>query len=304
VELTGTADGDGMVGLWGQLWYLDAGARLGRTFTSYTQRFFQTSYGGHSVSLLPFSDQEIGRRCADICMSIDTSEHFPLLDPVVVRREVELPPAARAKYREMERHFFAEIDGRDVSAPNAGVKSQKILQFASGAVYLDPLEDVLDPLVEKEWREVHREKIDELASIIGEMQGKPLIVVYEFASDLKRLKKAFPQGVVLSSQKSEDDFKAGRVPVLFAHPASAGHGIDGFHHVCHHIAFFSFNWSLRLHIQIVERIGPTRQYQAGYHRNVFIYLLVAKDTLDEDVIERWESRREISDSLRRATTRY
>ena len=49
--------------------------------------------------------------------------------------------------------------------------------------------------------------------------------------------------------------------------------------------------------QIVERIGPTRQAQAGHPRPVFLYHIIAEGTVDELVLERMESKREIQDLL-------
>ncbi|MFX6322778.1 ATP-dependent helicase, partial [Acinetobacter baumannii] len=83
------------------------------------------------------------------------------------------------------------------------------------------------------------------------------------------------------------------------HPASAGHGLnlqDG----GNILVFFSHWWDLEQYQQIIERIGPTRQAQAGYDRPVYIYHIIAKDTMDEIVMERRESKREVQDLLMEA----
>jgi SNF2 family DNA or RNA helicase len=98
------------------------------------------------------------------------------------------------------------------------------------------------------------------------------------------------------------DWNAGKIPVLFAHPASAGHGLnlqDG----GNILVFFAVNWNLEEHLQIIERIGPTRQMQAGHDRPVFIYRIIAKDTVDELVLERLETKREVQDILMAAMKR-
>ena len=84
--------------------------------------------------------------------------------------------------------------------------------------------------------------------------------------------------------------------MLFAHPASAGHGLnlqDG----GNILAFFGFDWNLENRLQIIERIGPTRQMQAGHDRPMFIYNIVARDTVDELVLKRVETKREVQDLL-------
>ena len=83
---------------------------------------------------------------------------------------------------------------------------------------------------------------------------------------------------------------------MFAHPASAGHGLnlqDG----GHHLAIFSDTWNFEHFSQIVERIGPVRQMQAGHPRPVFVYIIQARGTLDELVAERRDSKRDIQDDL-------
>lgn len=297
IELTGTPAANGLKDLWGQLWFLDRGHRLGRTYTDFTQRWFQKGFDGYGIEPLPGADDEIHQAVGDICMSIDAKDYFPLKNPIRVYRMVTLPPRARQLYRDMEYRLLVELNNRTADAANSAVKAQKLLQIASGAVYVNHEEDVLNPLARKDWELVHGAKLEALEELIGELQGATLIVVYQFWSDLQRLKKAFPKGRHLDTKKDEDDFKAGKIPLLFVHPASAGHGIDGFQHVCHHMCFFGHDWNLGNHLQVIERIGPTRQFQAGLERNVFLYFILAEDTMDEEVMERREDKRATLDIL-------
>lgn len=169
------------------------------------------------------------------------------------------------------------------------------LQICNGAMYVG--EGAI------EWAELHKVKLEALDSIIEEASGMPVLVAYNFKSDLARLKKSFPQGRQLDKNpQTIKDWNAGKIPVMFAHPASAGHGLnlqDGGNIV----VFFSVNWNLEEHLQIIERIGPTRQLQAGYDRPVFIYRIIAKDTVDELVLERLETKREVQDILMSAMKR-
>ena len=131
----------------------------------------------------------------------------------------------------------------------------------------------------------------------------PVLVAYHFKSDLARLQRAFPKGRTLDKDpQTIRDWNAGKIPVLFAHPASAGHGLnlqDG----GNILAFFGLNWNLEERLQIIERIGPTRQAQAGHDRPVFIHNIVAADTVDELVLARVDSKREVLDLLLEAMKR-
>jgi SNF2 family DNA or RNA helicase len=129
------------------------------------------------------------------------------------------------------------------------------------------------------------------------------MVCYEFKSDLARLLKAFPKGRALATSQDEDDFKAGKIPLLFLHPKSGGHGIDGFQYACNNIVFFGHNWSLGQYQQVIERIGPVRQMQAELNRPVFIHHIIARDTVDELVMERRETKKATQDLLLEACKR-
>lgn len=303
VELTGTPSPNGLVDLWGQAWFLDKGERLGRTFDAFRQRWFQTIQVGadrHAVQLkpLPYAQSQIEDKLRDICLSLDARDWFDLADPIVNVIRVELPPRARSLYEDMEKEMFLQIGDSEVEAFSAAAKTMKCLQLASGAIYTDDAGG---------WLEVHDAKIQALEEIVEEAAGMPVLVAYHFKSDLERLLAAFPKGRHLDQDpQTIRDWNAGKVPLLFAHPASAGHGLnlqDG----GNILVFFSHNWNLEEFQQIVERIGPTRQAQAGHDRPVFIHHIVAADTVDEIVMARRESKAEVQalllEAMKRRTTR-
>jgi SNF2 family DNA or RNA helicase len=294
IELTGTPSPNGLQDLWGQAWFLDAGVRLGRSYQAFIDRWFRAERVGndpHAVKLepLPFAREQIEDKLRDICISLDARDYFDIGEPIVNVIRVELPAKARQLYRDMEREMFMEIDGSEVEAFNAASKTIKCLQLANGAVYTDDSCST--------WSEVHDVKLQALEEIVEEAAGMPVLVAYHFKSDLARLQRAFPRGRVLDADpQTIRDWNAGKIPVLFAHPASAGHGLnlqDG----GNILAFFGHWWNLEEYQQIVERIGPTRQAQAGHDRPVFIHHIVAAGTVDELVMARRDSKRAVQDLL-------
>lgn len=300
IELTGTPSPNGLVDLWGQAWFLDRGQRLGRSFDAFKSRWFQSIQVGadrHAVRLdpLPFAQEQIEDRMRDLCLSLDARDYFDISEPIVNVIRVELPARARSLYRDMEREMFLALDcGTEIEAFNAASKTIKCLQLANGAIYTDEAGN---------WQEVHDAKLQALEDVIEEAAGMPVLVAYHFKSDLARLMKAFPRGRVLDKDpQTIRDWNAGKIPVLFAHPASAGHGLnlqDG----GNILAFYGHWWDLEQYQQIIERIGPTRQAQAGHDRPVFIHHIVAADTLDEAVMARRDSKRAVQDLLLEAMKR-
>jgi SNF2 family DNA or RNA helicase len=260
-------------------------------------------HDGYGSEPMPHADAEIHRALADICLTIDGKDWFDLKEPRINNVFVDLPARARKLYDEMEKEMFIQIDQHSAEAFNAASRTQKVLQISNGACYVDPLaEDDSSPR-SKEWKHIHDEKLMALESIVHETAGAPLLVCYEFKSDLARLQKAFPKGRVFKHDQDVEDFKAGKIPLLFLHAKSGGHGIDGLQYACNNIVFFGFNWSLGQRLQVIERIGPVRQMQAGFERVVTIHNIIARDTIDELVLERHESKREVQDLLLEACKR-
>jgi SNF2 family DNA or RNA helicase len=292
IELTGTPSPNGLKDLWGQIWFLDGGRSLGKSFNAFANRWFQRGWNGFGLEPLPHAQKQIEEAVGHLCLSLDAKDYFDLDDPIRNVIKVKLPPKARKQYNEMEREMFTllEEDGieHEVEAFNAAARTMKCLQFASGAAYTDE---------EGTWTEIHKEKLKALEEVIEEAAGMPVLVAYHFKSDLERLLKHFPKGRHLDKDpQTIKDWNAGKIPVMFAHPASAGHGLnlqDG----GNILVFFSHNWNLEEYLQIIERIGTTRQKQAGHDRPVFIHYLVAENTVDEMVMQRRDSKKEVQDLL-------
>jgi len=289
IGLTGTPAPNGLIDLWAQLWFLDGGQRLGRTHDSFKQRWFRPSFSGYGVEPLDHAHDEIHARIKDVCLSLDAADWFDLHEPVKNVIDVQLPAKARGLYKEMESKFFAEIDGHEVEAFNAAAKSMKLLQLCSGAAYVG--ED------NSEWAVVHDAKIAALESVVEEAGGMPVLVFYHFKSALARLLKAFPGAINVGTSEGLRTAKAGKGKVWLGHPASMGHGVDGLQYHTNICAFFDLDWNLENHLQAIERIGPTRQAQAGFDRPVFVHYITARDTVDEVVLERIRTKREVQDLL-------
>lgn len=290
IGLTGTPAPKGLVDLWGQTWFLDQGQRLGRTFSAFEQRWFHKDYSGFGLVPYAHAQAEIEGLLSDICLTV---KGLPVEEPVVSPVYVELPPKARALYEEMEREAFVFIEEHGVEGVNAGAKINKLLQIACGAVYVD----------EHNWKAVHGEKLDALSSILEEANGAPVLVAYNFKHDLERIRKHLPRARVLDADpQTIRDWNAGRIGLLLAHPASAGHGLnmaDG----GNILARFSLGWDLELHMQIIERIGPLRQKQAGYDRPVFDYHIIASNTVENLVAASLQGKWRVQDALLEAMKR-
>ena len=292
IELTGTPVPNGYEDLWGQMWFIDHGKRLGDSMTAYRMRFFMPRQVGadpHAVKweLLPLSEMFIQDLLQDVTLKLNTEDWFDIDKPIVADIPVTLPAKVMKLYKDMQQKLYIELEsGAEVESPNAAAMVARCLQIASGAIY-----------TEDGFEELHKEKIEALQSIIEEASGAPVLVAYHFKHEAERILKAIKSARMLDKDpQTIRDWNAGKIRVLLAHPASCGHGLnlqDG----GNILVFFSRSWNLEAHQQIIERIGPTRQAQAGHPRPVYIYNIVASDTLDEAVAKRLETKRRVQDIL-------
>lgn len=293
IELTGTPSPNGLEDLWGQMWFLDRGKRLGKSFSAFHQRWFQparVSYDAFAVVWTPTAsaEKEITKAVSDLCITRMPEDYFGVEQPVCSTVRAIMPESAQYAYQAMQKDFFVDFgNGVNVEAPSVAVKLNKLLQLTAGGLYDS----------DDEWHNMHDAKLDALQSVIEEAAGAPVLVAYQFKSDLARLKERFPKGRALDTDpKTIKDWNEGRIPVLFAHPASAGHGLnlqDG----GHIIAFFSLGWNFEQYQQIIERIGPTRQMQAGHPRTVFVYHIIVPNTVDVMVLDCLTHKKSLQDAV-------
>lgn len=288
-NLSGTPCPNGLKDLWGQFWFLDHGERLGRTYTAFADRWFRLKRNGYGIEPMPHSEPEIHARIADITMSLRAKDWFDLKDPLVQPVRVKLPPHLRKQYDQLERDMFTQlVSGDKIEVFNEGALTQKVMQFANGAVYTE----------HPKWKAVHTLKLEALESIVNEAGGAQILVAYAFQSDKERILAAFKEAIDISTDKGLKAFKAGDKQLGIAHPGSMGHGLDGMQENCWLAVYFGYQWRLDYHQQILERIGPMRQVQSGYpDRLVRVWNIIVDDTIDDVVLDRHGTKRDTQDLL-------
>ena len=277
VILTGTPIPNGLIDLWPQIYLLDRGQRLGKTITAYREAFFKPDKQNgaivYSYKPLQDSEQEIHKRIDDICMSMKAKDYLDL--PERINNYIEIPfnTETQKKYDEFEENQVLELfgDGEEISAINAAALSNKLLQFANGAVY----DEV------KNYHVMHNLKLEALEEIIENANGKPVLVAWTYQSDKARihdyLKKYAPRD--LKTDQDIKDWNAGKIQVLLMHPASGGHGLN-LQAGGNIIVWFGQTWSLELYQQFNARLD-----RQGQTESVIVNHLIAKNTIDGDVVK-------------------
>ena len=289
VGLTGSPAANGYMDLFGQMFCLDRGERLGQYITHFRFNYFVQD-GPYKWRLKPGAEDKIRERISDIVLSMSAEDYLELPPVAEVRIEVDLPPKVRRIYDEVETHLFTLLDsGAALAAPNVASAISKCKQIANGAVYLGSVDPVTgEPLKDKQWEELHKEKVEALLDLVDELQGQQVLIAYEFQHDLERLLKALPKGTpyigggtkAREAVAIEKAWNAGEIQLLLGHPQSIGHGLNLQQSGARNVAWFSPTWNYELYDQFNRRI----RRQGTKADRIRIYHLVAKNTVDIDVI--------------------
>lgn len=285
IGLTGTPAPNGLLDLWAQVYLLDRGERLGTTISGYRDRYFSAgAKSGHVVyewKQKKESEDRIHEQIADICISMKAEDWLDM--PQRIDRTVPLTMSekARDQYEQLERDLLLPMAGSDIVASTAAVLSNKLLQMANGAAYDE----------DRGVREIHDIKLDALEELIEGANGHPVLIFYAYKHDLSRIQKRFKQARILDTADDIAEWNAGDIPILLAHPASAGHGLN-LQAGGNIIVWFGLNWSLELYQQANARL-----HRQGQTQSVIIHHLVAEGTIDEDVMAALEGKAIGQDAL-------
>ncbi len=273
VELTATPASNSLLDLWTQIYFLDFGASLETSFAKYKAKYFIEDYMGYSLTVRGKDTVKlIADKIKHLCLVLETEDYLVLPDMIEHVEEVELSPLLRIGYKKLETEFMLDLDASKgtVVAFNSAVKVGKLLQYCNGSIYVD----------EDKYAPVHNLKIDRLLELIEAAEGKPVLVAYTYRSDKERILAAIPEAVVLDRKGSQvDSWNRGEIPVLLAHPASAGHGIN-LQYGGHIVIWYGLCWSLELFTQFNGRI-----HRQGQTEPTQIYYILIKDSVDNVVHE-------------------
>lgn len=285
VGLTGTPAPNSLMDLWPQLYLLDQGQRLGRTISQYRNRYFKpgrsNGYVVYDYTPLPEAEKEIYDRISDICISMKKEDYLEMPEKVFNTVDIELDKKSLKYYKQLERNAIIELGDDDaVLASNAASACNKLQQIANGAVYTEDRSAI----------RIHNAKLEALEELIESANGQPVIVFYQFKHDQERIKERF-ETRELKSDQDVKDWNDKKIPILLAHPASIGHGLN-LQHGGHIIIWFGLTWSLELYLQANDRL-----YRQGQEKAVMIYHIVAKDTVDERIVKALSNKEKGQDAL-------
>lgn len=300
VGLTGTPTPNGLVDLWSQMFLVDGGTSLFTEHKQFMEAYFRpkrsierngktiviewetikwTYPSGNKYN----AEDDIRRRMRNNSISMRAQDWLKLparIDRIV---PVTLAEKARILYEQMETQLAIELSDRTIKANDSMTVQNKLLQLCNGAVYND----------ETTYTEIHAAKLDVLEELMEAANGHPVLVFYSYRHDLERMMKRFKAFGTRHLQHASDirDWNDGNIPMMLAHPASAGHGLN-LQAGGHIIVWFGLPWSLELYEQANARLHRQGQEQA-----VIVHHLIAEDTIDETVLYALKHKSNVQEAL-------
>lgn len=288
VELTGTPSPNGLNDLWAQVFLLDGGERLGKRYTQFRERYFQPDKRGadgmvYDYKVKPGSEESILSRISDICISMKAEDYLQLPDVTYHEIPVQLDVKSQKAYNDLEYKMVLQLpaDEEEISVASAAALSNKLLQLANGAIYDE----------DHTAHEVHKCKIEAFMELIESLQGKPVLVFYNFQHDRQRLLAALRSAGLrvreLKTPQDEDDWNARKIDILLTHPASSAYGLN-LQQGGNHAIWFGLTWNYELYTQANKRL-----HRQGQQEKVIIHHLICSGTRDEDVMQALQRKEDV-----------
>lgn len=273
VGLTGTPSPNGLIDLWAQIYLLDGGKALGKTLTGYRDKYFVPDKRNAQVvfswKLKAGAEAEIYEKLKGLCISLDSKDFLDLPERRFVRHEFTLSPEARMLYDKLERETLLPFADGDVDGSTAAILRAKLLQLTGGAAYDD----------NGNVKIFHDDKLKVLDTLIEEANGQPVLIFYAYKHERDRIMERYPEAVSVKEKGAVARWNNGEIPILLAHPASAGHGLN-LQHGGHIIIWYGPTDNLEYWLQANKRL-----HRPGQKQVVLIHIILAKDTLDVPVLD-------------------
>lgn len=225
--MTGTPTSNGICDIWHQVFIVDDGQRLGKSFFKFRAAACVPTQVGRNANAIQWEDREgiedvVAHLISDItirhkfedCVDIPENHKYAMVYP--------LSKKARSAYDDMLNHQIALFRKSSVTAVNAGVAAGKLLQISSGAVYDD----------NEDYTVICKERYEFVVDVAEEREHAVIFYLWDHQRDLiveeltkRGLSFCLYGGSDAARAQMVRDYQAGKYRYFLAHPQSAGHGL-------------------------------------------------------------------------------
>lgn len=280
--LTGTPNTLSITDVWHQVYLLDDGKRLGRSFYAFRNTVCEPKQVGRNANAIDWSDKDGAEEAVFTLIQDITIRHkFEECVDIPENHRYEMPYALTPKhmkfYLQMQEAQILELKSKKViTAVNAATVKNKLLQIASGAVYDG--EDSYE-LLDTGRYEMTLDLVEAREHSLVIFQWKHQRDALTAEAERRGLTYCVIDGEVTKDGERErmvNEYQAGAYRVMFAHPKSAGHGLTLTRGTT--TIWPSPTANLEWFIQ-----ASRRQYRIGQTKRTETITLIAPGTYDERV---------------------
>ena len=283
--LTGTPSPNGVQDLFSQIWIVDKGQTLGKNVTQHRSQFYHRGgFENHDWIPNDGATEKIEKLIAPLCLRMSAEDHLDLPELLINDVWVDLPSAAKGKYKQLEKELFLALEnGEELVPMNAGARYGACKQIAGGGVYLNAQREAL---------ELHGAKVEAAVDIVAELQGKPCLIAFQYRHDLDRLRKVWKDLPSIDGSTSGEEtdilvqkWNEGKLPLLAVQPQAISHGVNMQYGPGRDLIWFGLTDNLETYLQLNARI-----YRQGVTGQTRIHRILAKSTVDVAVRRRIEKK--------------
>lgn len=275
VGLTGTFLANGAIDIYGQC--AAVGIRCGGNFYAWRATFFRDALRGSGLAFskwqLAVPIEDVLKPIADKVFTLTAADYLQIPPVTHTRHDVELDAETMRAYQELDAFLGFDMQG-DRLTVEEGAKYAKLQTLCNGFVY---------DCEGKAIRSGKSTKLEAVADFVAECRdaGEPVLLFYAYREEAMWLHELLTdRGVKVESVSKQgflDRWNAGETECLFAHPASAGHGLN-LQHGGRVIVWSSLTYNYEYYAQANARLA-----RQGQRRNVQIHYFLTKNTCEPRV---------------------
>jgi SNF2 family DNA or RNA helicase len=266
VLLTGTPMPKNYLDMWSQQFLIDKGETLGKNISIYINEYF--IYNSRRYEYLCINPEIIADKLKSYWLSMKSEDYLELPDKIMNNISVEIDNFK--EYKKFEKEYLLKINDEQITALNAAVLSNKLLQYCNGAIYSE----------DKNYIEIHNNKLDSLEEIIENYSDENILIAFNFKCDEQRIKSRLKNAVTLTSKnimEVEDKWNKKEIKLLMCQCSTAkGLNLQQGGRI---IIWFGLTWNMENYKQFNARL-----HRQGQTKPVIIYHLVAAHCMDERVL--------------------
>jgi hypothetical protein len=292
--LTGTPAPNGYHDLYAQIFMLDKGKRLGATLAEFRDRYFYAKPHPDPLvkaiigyDLKPGAEGSINRLLEDLCVSMKASDYLKdLKEPIYNEVRTQMPVSAQRTYDRMEQDFVVDLSilggpGAVHTAVNAAALTNRLRQISAGFLYYDG--DT------SQNTRLHDAKLNAVGEVI-DGTGDNVLTFYQYEWERDMILNKIDGAVSIDEPGAVKAWQRREIPVMVAHPASAGHGLN-LQHGGSTLCYSSLPWSLEEWQQSVGRLA--RQGQP----NAVMVNWINASPIDEVIFQALQDKTSVQDAL-------